>query len=456
MKRKDISLKVLMLSIDIALLFAAIFISVFIRLGYFLNVIHIFTGATLAVVFSYLCSFYIFDLYSLDYRVKSRDFLTRYVAAILAGTALSALVYYFAPHYKYGRGILVLNGANIAILMLLSRVIFQKVFSLEKKRERILIAGAGVAARTICEVLDGDDSFGIVGIVDDDPSKKGIQIEGYEVDGDCNRIYDLVQKRNIDSIVVAITHEKKAGLLKTLLNAKYKGTQVYDMQTLYEKVTGKIPVTHVEEGWLVYTPFYGVQNSLYTIKIKRLMDIAISLFGLLILSPIFLLIALIIKMDSKGTVFYTQKRVGLNGHAYTMFKFRSMVEDAESGEPLWAAKDDLRITRIGRAIRKFRLDELPQLWNVLRGYMSLVGPRPERPEFVKELEKEIPFYSMRYSVKPGITGWAQVKYAYGASSEDALEKLQYDLFYVKNLDIMLDLQILTRTIWTVVSGKGAR
>ena len=349
-----------------------------------------------------------------------------------------------------------LNGANIAILMLLSRVIFQKVFSLEKKRERILIAGAGVAARTICEVLDGDDSFGIVGIVDDDPSKKGIQIEGYEVDGDCNRIYDLVQKRNIDSIVVAITHEKKAGLLKTLLNAKYKGTQVYDMQTLYEKVTGKIPVTHVEEGWLVYTPFYGVQNSLYTIKIKRLMDIAISLFGLLILSPIFLLIALIIKMDSKGTVFYTQKRVGLNGHAYTMFKFRSMVEDAESGEPLWAAKDDLRITRIGRAIRKFRLDELPQLWNVLRGYMSLVGPRPERPEFVKELEKEIPFYSMRYSVKPGITGWAQVKYAYGASSEDALEKLQYDLFYVKNLDIMLDLQILTRTIWTVVSGKGAR
>jgi exopolysaccharide biosynthesis polyprenyl glycosylphosphotransferase len=205
------------------------------------------------------------------------------------------------------------------------------------------------------------------------------------------------------------------------------------------------------------TPLEGARQSLYATHIKRIMDIILSSIGLVTASPIIVLTALAIKLDSKGSVLYKQKRIGLNETEFELLKFRSMSVDAEADEqPVWAKENDPRTTRVGRIIRKTRIDEIPQMWNVLKGEMSFIGPRPERPEFVGKLEEDIPYYFFRHAVKPGITGWAQINYRYGASREDAAEKLQYDLFYIKNLSAFLDLRILMKTVEVVLFGKGAR
>ena len=235
-----------------------------------------------------------------------------------------------------------------------------------------------------------------------------------------------------------------------------KGVEVYDMPRLYERLTGRIPVTHLSDRWLLYTPFQGINRNLYTLHIKRLLDIGLSLILLVVSLPIAVITALLIRLDSPGPVLYRQSRVGMNGKVYELLKFRSMRVGAEADGAVWAQENDPRTTRVGSIIRKLRIDEIPQIWNVLKGDMSFIGPRPERPEFVDMLHEEVPYYSLRHSIKPGITGWAQINYPYGASKEDALEKLQYDLYYIKNLTFVLDLDIILRTIGVVLFGSGAR
>ncbi|MFZ2196932.1 MAG: exopolysaccharide biosynthesis polyprenyl glycosylphosphotransferase, partial [Thermodesulfovibrionales bacterium] len=249
---------------------------------------------------------------------------------------------------------------------------------------------------------------------------------------------------------------KSSELLNTVMEAKVKGVEIIDMPTFYEELEGKLPVEHLSNGWFIFAPFYGMRKNIYTNHLKRLIDIFLAIVGVIAVSPVICITSLAIKLDSPGSLLFRQRRVGYNGEVFELLKFRSMEVDAEKDGAVWAQKNDPRVTRVGKIIRKARVDEIPQIWNVLKGEMSFVGPRPERPEFVDQLQIEIPFYSLRNSVKPGISGWAQVLYPYGASKKDALEKLQYDLYYIKNLSFFLDLHIVLKTIRVVLFGRGAR
>jgi sugar transferase (PEP-CTERM system associated) len=242
--------------------------------------------------------------------------------------------------------------------------------------------------------------------------------------------------------------------VQALLDCKTVGIEVIDGHQIYESELGRLSIDQLRPSALIFST--GFKRRFLTMSLKRAVDAVIAAIGLVLLMPLCLLIGLLIKIDSPGPVFYRQIRVGLCRQPYMIWKFRSMYSDAEKSGPRWADKQDPRVSRVGGILRKLRIDELPQLYNVLRGEMSLVGPRPERPEFVKELRKKIPYYDIRHTVRPGVTGWAQIRFRYGSSDEDAHTKLQYDLYYVKNMTLGLDLRILTETTRVVLFGEGAR
>jgi len=257
----------------------------------------------------------------------------------------------------------------------------------------------------------------------------------------------------IKKIVISLKEKRGAFPTRELLNCRTDGIEILEGNSFYEMLTGKFIVSQINPAWLIFSN--GFKKSFARRFFKRVADLILSLVMLLLLLPVFFITAVLVKLDSKGTVFFSQERVGENNKNYLVHKFRSMTADAEKiSGPVWAKDDDTRITRVGRYIRKLRIDEIPQLLNVIKGQMSFVGPRPEREHFVKKLEEIIPYYSQRFCVKPGITGWAQVRYGYGASVDDAVEKLNYDLFYIKNMSIFMDLIIVLRTIKIVLFGKG--
>jgi len=267
-------------------------------------------------------------------------------------------------------------------------------------------------------------------------------------------IISICRNRKVDRVIVALDERRGRLPLNQLLLCRLKGVRVDDGITFTENLAGRLFVENLHPSSLIFTNGFH-KSSIYK-KMKIYLDVIVSLLGLFLSIPLCLLIALAIKMDSEGPVLYKQERVGEGGRTFYLWKFRSMRIDAEENGPVWALSNDERVTRIGRVIRMFRLDEIPQIVNVLRGQMSFVGPRPERPFFVKQLEKEIPYYQIRHIVKPGITGWAQIKYHYGASKEDALEKLKYELYYIKHMSIFFDLMIVFETVKIVLIGKGAR
>jgi sugar transferase (PEP-CTERM system associated) len=243
--------------------------------------------------------------------------------------------------------------------------------------------------------------------------------------------------------------------MRELLDCKLAGVRVFDVTTYFERMLGQIRIDYVNAGWLIFGD--GFNQGFYRTLVKRVFDIVCSVILIVLAAPVMLVTALAIKLESKGPVLYRQERVGSNSRTFHVAKFRSMRTDAEKdGKPVWAMAQDSRVTRVGNFIRRVRIDELPQLFNVLKGEMSLVGPRPERPYFVEQLTQEIPYYAVRHSIKPGVTGWAQVKYSYGSTIEDSQEKLQYDLYYVKNHSLFLDFVILFETVGVVLTGKGAR
>jgi len=268
-------------------------------------------------------------------------------------------------------------------------------------------------------------------------------------------IHEVASQGNVDRIIVAL--EERRGKLPTeeLLKCRMEGISVEEGIAFYEHLTGKLLIERTYPSFLIFSN--GFSKSTYHRVAKALMDYVLSSVGLIISLPIIALVALAIKIDSCGPIFYRQERLGRNGKIFKLLKFRSMKNNAEEKTgPVWAQENDDRITRVGKIIRKLRLDEIPQMINVLRGEMSFVGPRPERPHFVEQLERKIPFYVKRFGVKPGITGWAQIEYPYGASQNDALEKLKYDLYYIKNMSIFSDLSIIFRTVRIVLFGRGAR
>jgi sugar transferase (PEP-CTERM system associated) len=264
----------------------------------------------------------------------------------------------------------------------------------------------------------------------------------------------VIADHRVDRIVVSLSDRRGRLPIQELLQAKLAGVRVEDAATTYERITGKILLDDLKPSWLIFSE--GFCASRGTRIAKRSIDLLLSLVSCVVAAPVMLLTAIAVRLDSPGPILYCQERVGENGRTFTLYKFRSMGIDAEQGTPVWAKDRDDRVTRVGRILRFTRLDELPQLWNVLMGDMSFVGPRPERPFFVQQLAAAIPFYMERHAVKPGVTGWAQVKYRYGASIEDAYEKLRYDLYYVKHLSLVFDLTIAIDTVKVILSGKGAK
>ena len=405
----------------------------------------------------YVVFFYIFDLYNLTSRIKSTAYLARYLLTVVSATALVTIVYYLVPSLELWRGLFLLNALVIVCVTYLWHLLFFFLFERFAPPKNIVIIGSGPSGQELCAVLEQNGAdFKVVGYLDDRPELQRQRIGTATVIGTSAALAGLVERKEIDAAVLAVTHEKSRDLLKAVIHAKMKGVAVTDMPTLYEELTGKLPLDHMDPDWIAHTSLKGVTKSLYTLHVKKVIDTALSLAGLVATFPVTALVAIAIKLDSPGPILYRHNRVGHNECVFELLKFRSMSVDAEPQGAVWALEDDPRVTRVGRFIRKTRIDEIPQMWNVLRGEMSFLGPRPERPEFVEELKNAIPYYSFRHSIKPGITGWAQVKYAYGASNTDAFEKLQYDLYYLKNLSVILDFQILLRTIRVVLFGEGAR
>jgi sugar transferase (PEP-CTERM system associated) len=299
-----------------------------------------------------------------------------------------------------------------------------------------------------------DFPYHIVGFIDEDPRRVGLSLVNPGIVGTYADIERLASTHGVDRIIVGL-HDRRGKLpVAELLRAKMQGVRVEDLNTVFERVTGKLLIEDLRPSWLIFSD--GFRVSRLTRFTKRTFDLGLAAIGLVVAAPLMLLTAVGVWLESGAPVLYRQERVGQHGRPFTLFKFRSMRHDAEQGTPIWARDGDTRITQVGRFIRSTRLDELPQLWNVLQGDMSFVGPRPERPFFVGQLASQISFYEQRHSVKPGITGWAQVKYRYGASIEDALEKLQYDLYYIKHLSLALDMTILFDTVKVVLFAKGAR
>ena len=347
------------------------------------------------------------------------------------------------------------------------RVLYAQVFVQPAFCQRALVVGAGWAGRTLAQAL-GEQGGGnpyrgtgyqITGFVDDNPDYFGKSVEGCRVLGTHQDLVRLVREQRPDELVVAITHSKMihTGMFQAILDCRELGIPITTMASLYERITGRVPVEHAGRDLTVVLPIHESAGHRLYLAGKRLLDIGAGLLGCLMVALFSPLVWLANHLTDAGggDLFYRQERVGLGGKVFKVIKYRSMVMDAEKRTGVvWASHNDCRVTGVGRLLRKTRLDEIPQFWNVLRGEMSLIGPRPERPEFVSPLAHEIPFYRVRHAVKPGITGWAQVKYCYGASVNDSLLKLQYDLYYIKHKGPYLDLLILLKTVQVVLGLKG--
>jgi sugar transferase (PEP-CTERM system associated) len=402
-----------------------------------------------------LCLYYN-DFYDLTLVRSSRELVVRLLQAAGAASIVLAALYFLLPDLMIGHGIFVSALFVFLVAILGWRLLFNQVSGSMKLQERLLFVGTGDTARKVArQILDQHEfAYRVIGFIDDDASRIGERIVNPAIVGTPADIDRLIATHRIDRIVVGLSDRRGKLPVEELLRAKMAGIRVEDATTTYERVTGKILIDDLRPSWLIFSD--GFRVSRVTRFMKRTIDLALSVVLAAATLPLMIVTALLILFEDGRPILYRQERVGENGRTFTLIKFRSMRTDAEkTGQPIWARDGDERITRIGRFIRKTRLDELPQLWNVLRGDMSFVGPRPERPFFVEQLAMQIPFYQQRHAVKPGLTGWAQVKYRYGSSLEDAMEKLRYDLYYIKHLSVIFDLTIVVDTVKVVLFRRGA-
>ena len=417
---------------------------------------HGFYKAALATAFC-LAAFYLYDLYDFIVMHDRRELVLRLVQALgLAWVAL-AIAFYAAPRLMIGRSISLIALPLALTLMVGWRLTIHWLMGHPQLGERILIVGSGELAIDVArETLERPDAgFRIVGFVDDDPALLGKSLINPRVVGLTSELPALVQREHIDRIVVAIGDRRGQFPTQQLLRLSLSGNvSIEECASFYERLTGRVSLDMVRPSWLIFSG-RGRQAPMNFIA-RSIMHRAAALVGAILSLPIAILTALLIKADSPGPILYKQERVGKNGRIFMLMKFRSMRVDAEKDGPVWASSEDDRTTRVGRIIRRIRVDEIPQFWNILRGEMSFVGPRPERPHFVAQLAREISFYEQRHLIAPGLTGWAQIKYPYAASIEDARQKLEYDLFYIKNQGLVLDAAILFETIKTILLGRGGR
>lgn len=397
-----------------------------------------------------------FGLYSADAPAKPGERIARVLASFFGGLVVLSLIFYVIPEFELGRGVFAISWVVALLGVLAVRSVFLRWRKEEAHARRVLVIGTGKLAKPLdsLEAAPSSRRFTIVGFV---------ELSGIESAVDPSRILavgsslrNAVKEYGIDEIVIAVGEFEADKLpYHDLIECKLAGAEVTDLPTFYEREHCRLPIDWVSAGWLVFGE--GFRSNRPDRIARSAFDIALGLLLLLLTFPIMLVTALAILIDDGGPILYRQKRVGMSGKPFDILKFRSMTTDAEkNSKAVWAQVGDSRVTRVGRIIRRLRIDELPQVFNVLRGEMSVVGPRPERPTFVDELLTLIPYYSVRHSVKPGITGWAQVRFPYAASVNDAAQKLEYDLYYVKNRSLFLDMLIGIETVGVVVWGNGVR
>ena len=412
-----------------------------------------------AVTFTFviLASMAALGMYQLDGRQDFEGILLRLLPSLALGFGFITLIFYLFPDLYFGRGLLAIVMLLALLLILIIRLLFFRWSGLDSLRPRALVLGVGANARELLDLIDKTSilpNLKIVGFVPFDKENRHVPVE--MIIPKTGSLTALVDQHDVSEVIVA-TQERRGGTfpIQELLECRISGIKVTDLVGFFERECGHLRMDSLYPSWLVFGSGFN-QGALRTV-VKRIFDIITSLLLLIVTLPIMLLTALLIVIEDGWPVFYRQERVGYAGKTYMVIKFRSMFNDAEkAGKPQWATTDDPRSTRVGRIIRKLRIDELPQIINVLKGEMSFVGPRPERPHFVDMLSAQVPYYNMRHSIKPGITGWAQVRYPYGASIEDAIEKLQYDLYYVKNHSLFLDFVILIDTVGVILLRKGSR
>ncbi len=452
----------LLLAFEGLLIFLAIGLAAYLRLGdlvwYVVATEQGVFKALLLVGVTLTCLYYA-DLYDLRLVSDSRELFTRMLQALGAASLILGAIYFWFPDAIIGRGVFLIAAPLVIFLIGGWRLAFNWLGATLAPTQRLLIVGTGAGAVALArELFERRRELGvkIVGFVDPDHAKVGQVILNPGVIGTVEDIPTICRTHSVDRVVVSLADARGKLSMDKLLEMRLDLGVAFDhLASVYEKYTGKIAIENLRPSWLIFSE--GFRKTPALLAAKRALDIGFSAIGLVLLSPLMALIAGLVKITSPGPVLYHQTRVGRGGKPFVVHKFRSMQTDAEAATgAVWASANDARVTPIGGFLRRTRVDEIPQLWNVLMGEMSLVGPRPERPEFVEGLTRSIPFYGLRHGVRPGVTGWAQVRYTYGASVEDALEKLQYDLFYMKHLSITFDLLILFLTVKTVLLGRGAQ
>ncbi|MBK7353677.1 MAG: TIGR03013 family PEP-CTERM/XrtA system glycosyltransferase [Nitrosomonas sp.] len=411
----------------------------------------------LTFAFVIITSMAAMGMYQSDFKLDFESILLRLMPAFALSFAIMTFIFYVLPDLYFGRGLLAIAMILAFALLLLLRMLFFRLPGVEFFRPRAIVLGTGNSAHELYKLIAEKSFFrnhNIVGYVPFYGEERKVPVTAI-IEKNSN-LGVLAAQKDVSEVIVATQERRGGGFpIQELLECKMNGINVMDIATFYEKERGYIRMDSLQPSWLVFGR--GFDQSLIRSLIKRIFDLCASILLLIVTLPVMLITIIIIFLEDGKPIFYRQARIGRGGTVFSVIKFRSMRKDAEKGgRPQWSTEDDPRITRIGKIIRKLRIDELPQIINVLKGEMSFVGPRPERPYFVDMLIAQVPYYNIRHSVKPGITGWAQVRYPYGSSVEDSIEKLQYDLYYVKNHSLFLDLIILIDTVGVVLLGKGGR
>ncbi len=451
----------LLLTAELLLLFGVMIAAANLRLGT-ADALHELTyenGYYKALVAALFCiaSFYLFDLYDFAQMHDRRELVLRLIQALGFAWIALACLFYGVPQLMLGRGVALIAMPIALVSIVVWRGAVHWLMGHPSVGERLLIVGSGDPAIEIArEVLERRDvGYRVAGFVDNRPDLLGKSLINPRVIGLTRDLPEIIKRERIDRIVVAMGERRGQFPTDQLLSLSLSGdVQIEECAAFYERLTGRVQLDMLRPSWLIFSG--RKRHSPFRNLSRFVLHRGAALVGAIVSLPVAIVTALLIKLESRGPVFYKQERVGINGRTFQVIKFRSMRTDAEKDGPVWASTDDDRVTRVGRIIRVIRIDEIPQFWNILKGEMNFVGPRPERPHFVKQLAEEIPFYEQRHLLAPGLTGWAQIKYPYGATVEDARQKLQYDLYYIKNHGLTLDAVIIFETVKTILFGRGAR
>ncbi len=397
------------------------------------------------------------DIYDFRRSSTAKEYVIRLFQSLFMASVALSVLYFIVPDIMVGRGIFLISLILSCVFIIGWHALLRIYWDKRAPHTNLLVLGTGNLAREAVREILRHPEMGVrvVGFVDEDPKLIGSSIVNPTVIGVYEDLPQLVTEHKIDRIVVGMQDRRGKLPIRDLLDFKTRGVAIEDVTAFYERIAGKIPLENLKPSWMVFNTGFTVSRRL--LMEKRILSLAVSAVLLTLFSPVMLLLMLLIKLDSRGPIFYLQERVGQGGRTFNLIKFRSMLQDAEAKTgPVWSSGEkDERVTRIGRIMRRTRLDELPQLFNVFRGDMSMVGPRPERPHFVRQLTETIPYYNLRHMIKPGITGWAQINYGYANSLDHTVEKLQYDLFYIKNMSWVLDMLIVLQTIKTALVEKGS-